>query len=120
VSMPTDEWKIVGYQDARGRRPVNEFLDALPAGDRARVVRTIELLKTYGVELGMPYSRHLTGKLWELRVSSGRLDYRVLYFAHTSRRFVLLHAFSKKTQKTPRREIEVALRRMAELLEQKE
>ena len=114
--MPTNEWVIVGYQDARGRRPVNEFLDALPPRDRARVVRTIELLKTYGTELGMPYARHLTGKLWELRVSSGRRAYRVLYFAHTGHRLVLLHAFSKKTQKTPRREIDVALRRMAELL----
>jgi phage-related protein len=118
--MPSNEWVIVSYQDGRGRRPVNEFLDALPPRDRARVVRTIELLKTYGTELGMPYVRHLTGKLWELRVSSGRLAYRVLYFAHTGRRLVLLHAFSKKTRKTPRREIEVALRRMAELLEQKE
>lgn len=118
--MPTDGWTIEGYWDARGRRPVNEFLDALPVGNRARVVRTIELLKTYGVELGMPYARRLTGKLWELRVSSGRLDYRVLYFAHTGHRFVLLHAFSKKTRRTPRREIEIALRQMAELLEQKE
>jgi phage-related protein len=114
--MPTNEWVIVGYQDARGRRPVNEFLDALPPRDRARVVRTIELLKTYGTELGMPYARHLTGKLWELRVPSGGQAYRVLYFAYAEHRFVLLHAFSKKTQKTPRREIDVALRRMAELL----
>lgn len=118
--MPTNKWVIVGYQDARGRRPVNEFLDSLSPRDRARVVRTIELLKTYGTELSMPYARHLTGKLWELRVSSGRLTYRVLYFAHTGHRFVLLHAFSKKTRKTPRREIEVALRWMTELLEQKE
>jgi phage-related protein len=118
--MPTNEWVIVGYQDVRGRRPVDEFLDALPPRDRARVVRTIELLKTYGTALGMPYVRHLTGKLWELRVSSGQLAYRVLYFAHTGRRFVLLHAFSKKTRKTPRREIEVAMRRMAEISEQKE
>jgi phage-related protein len=90
MDKPTEEWEIVGYQDARGHRPVNEFLHALPVGDRVRVVRTIQLLKTYGVELGMPY------------------------------RFVLLHAFSKKTRKTLRREIEVALRRMAEPLEHKE
>ena len=68
----------------------------------------------------MPYARHLIGKLWELRISSGRLAYRVLYFAHPGRRFVLLQAFSKRTRKTPRRENEVALRRIAELLEQKE
>jgi phage-related protein len=65
----------------------------------------------------MPYARHLTGKLWELRVPSGGQAYRVLYFAYAEHRFVLLHAFSKKTQKTPRREIDVALRRMTEFLE---
>lgn len=118
--MPTNKWVIESYQDARGRRPVKEFFDALPARDRARVIRAVELLKTYGTELGMPYARHLTGKLWELRISSGGLAYRVLYFAHIGHRFVLLHAFSKKTRKTPRREIELALRRMTELLGQKE
>ncbi len=66
----------------------------------------------------MPYARHLKGKLWELRISSGRLTYRVLYFARAGRRFVLLHIFRKKTQKTPRREIDTALRRMAELLDE--
>jgi len=66
----------------------------------------------------MPYARHLKGKLWELRISSGRLGYRVLYFARACRRFVLLHIFRKKTQKTPRREIDTALRRMAELLDE--
>jgi phage-related protein len=118
--MPAGEWTIEGYQDARGRRPVDEFLKSLPPGDRARIVRTVELLKSYGPELGMPYARHLAGKLWELRISAGRLDYRVLYFAHTGRRFVLLHAFRKKSRKTPRREIEMARRRMAELMGQEE
>lgn len=114
--MPDPEWIIEGYQDPQGRRPVEEFIDALPAKERARIIRTIELLKTYGTDLGMPYARHLKGKLWELRISSGRSDYRIFYFARADRRFVLLHIFKKKAQKTPRREIETALRRMAELL----
>ena len=66
----------------------------------------------------MPYARHLKGKLWELRISSGRLGYQVLCFARAGRRFVLLRVFRKKTQKTPRREIDTALRRMAELLDE--
>jgi len=116
--MPGSDWIVEGYQDAQGHRPVDEFIDALPAKERARIIRTIELLKTYGADLRMPYARHLKGKLWELRISFGRLDYRVLYFARAGRRFVLLHIFKKKTQKTPRREIETALRRMAELLDE--
>jgi len=116
--MPNaDEWIIQAYQDTRGRRPANEFLDTLPPKDRARVIRTIELLRTYGIELGMPHTRHVVGKLWELRVPAGRLNYRLLCFAYIGRRFVLLHGFRKKTRKTPRQEIETALSRMNELLE---
>jgi len=113
--MAAPEWIIEDYQDAQGRRPVDEFIDALPAKERVRTIRTIELFGTYGTDLGMPYARHLKGKLWELPISSGRLGYWVLYFARAGRRFVLLHIFRKKTQKTPRRETEIALRRMAEL-----
>ncbi|MEW5766381.1 MAG: type II toxin-antitoxin system RelE/ParE family toxin [bacterium] len=72
-----------------------------------------------GIDLQMPYARHLEGKLWELRISFGRIEYRVLYFARVKRRFVLLHIFKKKTRKTPRREIEIALWRMDELLDER-
>ena len=60
----------------------------------------------------MPYSRHVSGKIWELRVAAGRRDYRVLYFAFVGRRFVLLHAFAKQTARTPAQELEIAERRM--------
>lgn len=62
----------------------------------------------------MPYTRHLMGKLWELRVASGRRDYRVLYAAVLGRRFILLYTFSKKMDKTPARELEIAERRLAD------
>jgi len=56
-------------------------------------------------------------KLWELRVQVAKSAYRVFYFAHTGRHFVMLHTFLKKTQKTPRQEIAIAERRMEKLLE---
>lgn len=65
----------------------------------------------------MPYARHLRGKVWELRVKAAGNAYRLLYAAVVGRRFVLLHGFSKKTDKTPAREIETAERRLADYLE---
>ncbi len=109
-------WNITFYQDARGRRPVEEWLSGLEDRDRARVRQALDLLKVYGVRLGMPHSRHLHGKLWELRVAAGRMDHRIVYVAVIGKRFVLLHAFPKKTPKTPARELEIAETRLADYL----
>jgi len=64
--------------------------------------------------------RHFTGKLWLLRRESDTNIYRLIYCFHSNRRIVFLHGFQKKTQKTPRREIEIAERRLASFLEQPE
>ena len=115
MSQP-QTWRVEFYEDANGTRPVDDWLRSLAAKDRGRVERTITLLESYGVQLPMPYSRHLRGKICELRVASGRRDFRVLYFAFVGRRFVLLHAFAKQTQETPARDIVIAERRWAEYL----
>ena len=54
--------------------------------------------------------KHIEGKLWELREESNTNIYRILYVFFTGKRIILLHGFTKKTQKTPRREIELALK----------
>lgn len=120
-----NDWTVESYIGPRGRSPVEEFLDQLPTDDRARIDHTIGLLKEFGLQLGLPYVKHLEGKLWELRIRAGRRAYRVIYFAFTGQRFILLHAFVKrrpepvegKTQKTPRKEIAIAQRRLADFLE---
>jgi phage-related protein len=61
----------------------------------------------------MPHARPIEGKLWELRPGSSRL----FYFLFTVNTFVILHEFRKQTMRTPEREIEIAKRRMNELLE---
>ena len=109
-------WKIGAYQGEKGRQPVNKFIACLSQKNQARVYWTLDLLREFGLDLKMPYTRHVHGELWELRIQSGRNIYRILYFAHTGRRFVLLHAFQKKTHKTPRKELAVAQRRLGDVL----
>ncbi|MGD0885224.1 MAG: type II toxin-antitoxin system RelE/ParE family toxin [Thermodesulfovibrionales bacterium] len=110
-------WEVEFYKDRSGREPVPEFLDDLPSGTRAKVVKLIDLLSEQGVLLKEPYTRQIRGKLRELRVKDHLGHVRVFYFTFTGRRFVLLHGFLKKTVKTPEREIEVAEKRMKDFIE---
>ena len=112
-------WRVVFYEDEHGHSPVWKFIFSLPEKHQAKIVRAFDLLEEFGVALGMPHVRNIKGhrKLWELRVLVAKSAYRVFYFAHTGRRFVMLHAFLKKTPKTPRQEIAIAERRMEEFLE---
>lgn len=91
---------------------MEEFIQELPPSDQAKVAWTLDLLEELGVELREPYTKHLKGDLWELRTQ----NIRILYFLHRGA-IVLLHAFKKKTMKTPREDIELALRRMRDCLE---
>ena len=112
--MTSPTWGIIFYHDRRGRKPADDFIRTLPEKDRARIFKTIELLKQYGVQLTMPHARHLSGKIWELRTAVGRQDYRILYAAIVGQQFLLLHGFSKKTPKTPPSELEIAARRLSD------
>lgn len=89
-----------------------KFVNTLPVRERVKVRNALHLLREFGVLLQMPHARPVSGHrgLWELRAGAIRL----FYFAHAERRFIVLHAFRKKSQKTPRREIATAVRRMAE------
>ena len=96
---------------------VDRELEALPADMRARFVRICELIGTVGLNrVGLPHVRHLTGPLWEMRLRGRDGISRALYVTVRGKRVVVVRAFVKKTQKTPRREIDLALRRAAEVL----
>jgi len=110
-------WTVEIYTDARGNAPVRDFIDSLPEKHQGRIARTIDLLEQFGLQLGSPYTKHLRGKLWELRIRAGRRAYRIIYFAHPGQRFILLHGFLKRTRKTQRKDLEIAERRMADFLE---
>lgn len=98
------------YEDERGRRPVEEFIDGLDPKMRAKVFGRLMLLEEHGQRLGMPFSRHLEDGIFELRTPQGSNITRVLYFFVVGERAILTHGFVKKTQRTPPREIERAKR----------
>jgi phage-related protein len=102
------------YQLASGREPVREWLKLLPDEDRKVVGEDIKDVE-FSWPIGMPLCRALGKGLWEVRseLKGGRIA-RVLFCVHDSR-MVLLHAFIKKTQKTPQAELELALNRRKEI-----
>ena len=89
---------------------------ALPADLRAKLERFAELIGRHGVAaMREPYAKHLEGKLWELRLKGRSGITRSLYVTVTGKRVVVLRTFVKKTQKTARREIDLALARAREI-----
>jgi len=89
---------------------------ALPTDMQARFLRLSERIGLLGLEnLGEPHVKHLEGKLWEMRLMGRDGIARALYVTAIGRRVVVVRAFVKKTQKTPRAEIDLALRRAREV-----
>jgi len=103
--------RINYYRTARGDEPVRDYVRALSPRERDVWDETLALLEAFGSDAPVSL-RQLQGKLWEIRV--GR--HRVAYVLLAGSQMVLLHAFKKQGQRTPRRDIELALRRAKEVL----
>jgi phage-related protein len=103
---------IVELLDTR----VRDELEALPADMKARFRRIVELIQDHGLErVREPHVKHLEGALWEMRMKGKDGISRAIYIAASGRRVVVVRVFVKKTQKTPRREIDLALERAKEI-----
>jgi len=102
-------WTVLLTDDARAE------LEALPVDQQARFTRTRLLIEEHGIEqLHFPLVRHLEGELWEIRLKGRAGISRALYVVRIGRRVIVVRVFVKKTEKTPRREIELALKRAKE------
>jgi len=108
------KWDVDFYRTSNGNCPVKKYLSDLNAKQRSNIFEAMDLLENFGIELREPYVKYLDEKIYELRVRDQDGIYRILYFAAKGRRFIMLHGFTKKTQKTPRKEIEIALKRKKE------
>src|SRR3546814_14086179 len=88
----------------------------IPADRQARFLHIAEMLEELGPQnVGMPHVRHLEGKLWEMRMTGRDGIARALYVARTGKLLMVLHVFVKKTQKTSRKNIEIAYERLRSL-----
>lgn len=81
----------------------------------ARFLHYAERMETFGPDLGMPHTRAMGDGLFELRIKSAEGIARIFYVTLVRRRIVFLHQFVKKTEKTPKRELDIARRRKQEL-----
>ncbi len=91
-------------------------LDAFPSDVRASFQRIVELIHAHGLErVREPYLRHLDGRLWEMRLKGKSGIARAVYVTASGMRIVVVHVFAKKTQKTPRKEIDLALKKAKEV-----
>ncbi len=103
---------IVGFLDEQ----VKASFDAFPRDIRASFERIAELIQMHGLErVREPYIKHLEGRLWEMRMKGKSGIARACYVTAVGQRVVVVHVFVKKTQKTPRREIQTALSRAKEV-----
>lgn len=103
-------WTIDYYSEE-----VRLEIDALPADIRASYSRLTDLLEEFGLDLRMPHSRAMGGGLFELRPRGREGIARVFYCMKFGKRIIILHSFIKKTQETPKRELDIARRRQKEV-----
>jgi phage-related protein len=103
-------WTIEYYSE----RVQNEIYD-LPTSIGVRYVRMTDLLIEFGPNLGMPHTRAMGDGLFELRVKGREGIARVFYCTVIGQRIIILHSFVKKSEKTPKRELETARRRQKEV-----
>ncbi|QUY40727.1 type II toxin-antitoxin system RelE/ParE family toxin [Acaryochloris marina] len=104
-------WNIQYYSEA-----IESEVLALPPGLLARYLRLTDLMLEFGPNLGMPHTRSMGDRLFELRVKSKEGIARVFYCTLVGEKIVMLHSFVKKTQKTPKQELQIARRRLKEVL----
>ena len=115
-------FEVLFYYDKHGKSDIVDYLDELQIKsktsktdriNREKILTYIGALERYGTRLGKPYVKHIEGDIWELRPLSNR----IFFFYWKNNKFVLLHHFIKKSQKTPTKEISKAKSNLKDFLE---
>ena len=107
-------WKVYFFQTERKDCPVKEFIKEQDETTYSKILRSILLLRNNGPYLKPPYIKKFQDKLYELRIA-GKTAIRIFYTIRPDG-YYLLHAFKKKSEKTPSKELKTALDRMKEIV----
>jgi Phage-related protein len=103
-----NKFTIEFYERENGDVPVEEFLLSLDKKMRAKILGIMGILQEKGNQLREPYSKHLEDGIFEIRGKVGTDISRVLYFFYYEGKIIITNGFVKKTQKTPKSEIDKA------------
>ena len=114
------KFEVNFYEKDNGEQPAREFILSLDKKMIAKMLDTIKLLQDNGYQLREPYSKHIDDGIFELRAKVGSNISRVLYFFYVGENIILTNGFIKKTQKTPRSEIEKAKKYRLDYIQSKE
>ncbi len=98
------------YRSSRGEEPVRVFIKKQDSQTKAKFLRVYDLLHDYGPRLTFPHTKHITGEIHELRIR-GKTEIRIFYAKYDDS-YILLHAFQKKSQKIPVKELRIAMERL--------
>ncbi|HSX15284.1 MAG TPA: type II toxin-antitoxin system RelE/ParE family toxin [Candidatus Saccharimonadales bacterium] len=108
-------WSIRYFTSERGEPLVEVFVRKQGEATISKIMRLFDLLELHGPQLGMPYSRYLGEGLYELRIRA-RNEVRIFYICQTAaKELVMLHAFNKRTQKLPAKDLALARMRQRKL-----
>ena len=103
--------EIIFYATDFGDKPVERFLSNLEPSARAKVVRSLEMLRMFPVVPAKFWYKLSDQKLWSIRAEYAGNIYRILATTAKGNKVILLHGFQKKSQKTPKQDMEIAQQR---------
>lgn len=104
------KFNIEIYEKENGDAPFYTFLESIKEAEVSKILRDIDLLEYNGNRLREPFSKYLRDGIFELRSKLGNNAFRSIYYFVKGRTVVVTHCFQKKQNKTPEREIELALK----------
>lgn len=106
--------RVIYWLSSTGNSPVEKFVDSLSPKQQAKILRIFQLLEKYGIASVKSHIKKISSSpLWEIRIL-GKDNIRVLYVVADKNTLVVLHGFLKKKQKTPKKELNLALERWQE------
>ena len=112
------QFELEFYETETGEKPVEAFLLSLDIKMRAKMTRMMELLEEKGTELRRPYTAPLDDGIFELRCQQTGNITRALFFFYLQGKIIVTNGFTKKTPKTPPREISLAKKRRKDYIRQ--
>ncbi len=113
--------KIIFYKTDSGNSPIQEFIDSLSDKQAKKVAWVLRLVRDFEITPTTYFKKFINSNdIWEVRVRSGRNIFRFLGFYDGSQLIILTNGFQKKSQKTPKREIELAKNRKQRHLKRRE